>query len=77
MLRGLIYLLLLEKQSHIAHLRETYNHGGRQIFEGSNAFFSLSRVLLSMLSDPVASGASMDVDARSSCSVIRKHDGIR
>lgn len=36
-LRGLIYLLVLEQPSLISHVREKYDHAGRDLFEDANA----------------------------------------
>jgi hypothetical protein len=67
-LRGLIYHLLIQRPSLIKHLRETYEHGGgKQVFEGSGAFFSLSQAMLGMLRDPDARGIYMMVDALDEC----------
>lgn len=72
-LRGLIYDLLRKKSSLMTHLqkkkkkKKKYEHGGRRILEGSNAFFSISQALLSMLRDPVASGTYIVVDALDEC----------
>jgi hypothetical protein len=67
-LRGLIYHILIQRPSLIRHLRETYEYGGaKQVFEGSNAFFSLSQAMLSMLRHPDARGIYMIVDGLDEC----------
>lgn len=68
-LRGLIYLMLLQRPPLLAHLQERRDHGSRQIFEGPNAFFSMSQTLLSMLRDPVTSGAFLVIDALDECEI--------
>jgi NACHT domain len=43
-LRGIVYLLASEQPFLISHLRKTYDHAGRKLFEDSSAFYSLSDV---------------------------------
>jgi NACHT domain len=46
-LRGLIYLLLVQQTSLISHLRKEYDGAGRILFdnrEGCDAFFVLSKI---------------------------------
>ncbi|RYP09775.1 hypothetical protein DL765_008331 [Monosporascus sp. GIB2] len=66
-LRGLIYLLLLQQPSLILHIQERYDHAGRQLFEDRNAFYALSQTLVSMLRDRRAKGSCMIIDALDEC----------
>jgi hypothetical protein len=43
-LRGLIYLLLVQQQSFISHLWRKHDHAGRRLFEDANAFYALSEI---------------------------------
>ncbi|KAK2772621.1 Vegetative incompatibility protein HET-E-1-like protein 15 [Colletotrichum kahawae] len=66
-LRGLIYCLIIQQPPLIEHIEKTYEHVGKQLFEGEDAFYKLSRVLASMLSDPVAKRCYLVVDALDEC----------
>lgn len=66
-LRGLIYLLVDQEPSLISHIRERYDHAGKQLFEDGNAWEALSNVLAAMLDDPILDGAILVVDALDEC----------
>jgi NACHT domain len=66
-LRGLIYLLLVQQPSLISHLRRKYDHAGRGLFEDANAFYALSEIFRDMLHDPGLRGAYMIIDALDEC----------
>ncbi|RKK89120.1 Vegetative incompatibility protein HET-E-1 [Fusarium oxysporum] len=66
-LRGLMYVLLCQQPSLISHIQSEYDHAGQRLFEDTNAFFTLSRVLLSMLRDRRAERCYMIVDALDEC----------
>lgn len=51
-LRGLIYLLIRQQPSLLAHLRKEYGLAGKYLFEGSNAWFALSDIFRNILQDP-------------------------
>ncbi|KAL6354150.1 hypothetical protein LRP88_12484 [Fusarium phalaenopsidis] len=66
-LRGLIYLLLVQQPSLISHVREKHDHAGRQLFEDGNAWEALSKILAAMLNDASVDGAILIVDALDEC----------
>jgi hypothetical protein len=66
-LRGLIYLLLIQQNSLIAHLREKYDHAGRQLFEDANAFYALSEIFRDMLHDSTLTRVYLIIDALDEC----------
>lgn len=66
-LRGLIYLLLIQQISLIAHLREKFDHAGRQLFEDANAFYALSEIFRDMLHDPTLTRVYLILDALDEC----------
>jgi NACHT domain len=68
-LRGLIYLLVIQQPLLISHLREKYDHYGRKLFEDSSAFDSLSEIFRQMLQDPRLSATYLAVDALDECEV--------
>lgn len=66
-LRGLMYLLLLQQPLLISHIQERYDHAGRRLFEDTNAFYTLSQALASMLRDGLAKGCFLVIDALDEC----------
>jgi hypothetical protein len=66
-LRGLIYLLLLQQPSLIRHIQEPYNHAGRRLFDGPDSFYVLSKALSGMLRDRRAKRCVMVIDALDEC----------
>ncbi|KAK2038280.1 hypothetical protein LZ31DRAFT_570242 [Colletotrichum somersetense] len=69
-LRGLMYSLINQHQPLIKHIKKTYEHVGKQLFEGKDAFYKLSGIFTSMLCDPAAKRCYLVVDALDEC----KHD---
>jgi hypothetical protein len=72
-LRGLIYLLLVQEKSLISHLCEKYNSAGRQLFEDTNAFFALLTIFTDMLHDPRLTRVYLIVDALDECDAGLSH----
>jgi hypothetical protein len=70
-LRGLIYLLVVQQPSLISHVREKHDHAGKQLFEDGNAWEALSKILAAMLNDPSLDGAILIVDALDECKTNR------
>lgn len=68
-LRGLIYLLLVQRPSLISHVREKYDHAGKRLFEDANALFALSEIFANILQDPILNGAYLVIDAIDECEV--------
>ena len=66
-LRGLIYLLLLQQEALISHVRKKYDHAGRQLFEDVNAFYALSEIFQDMLQDPNLREVYIIIDALDEC----------
>jgi hypothetical protein len=66
-LRGLIYQILVQQHSLISHLRREWDRAGPKLFEGSNAFSTLSSVLTDMLQDPGLNRTYLIVDALDEC----------
>jgi hypothetical protein len=44
-LRGLIYLLVVEQETHLRHVRKQYDDAGSQLFEGPNALYKAYALL--------------------------------
>ncbi|KAM6516695.1 hypothetical protein FALCPG4_014868 [Fusarium falciforme] len=70
-LRGLIYLLVIQQPSLISHVRDKHDHAGRQLFEDGNAWEALSKILAAMLDDPCSNGAILIIDALDECKTNR------
>lgn len=66
-LRGLIYLLVAEQPSLISHVREKYDHAGRELFEDANAWVALSEIFTNMLQDPGLEETYLIIDALDEC----------
>lgn len=50
-LRGLIYMIVMERPEALSHLDERYNRAGRQLFEDINAFYALSEIFRDIIKD--------------------------
>jgi hypothetical protein len=70
-LRGLIYLLIIQQPSLISHVRGRYDHAGRQLFEDGNAWEALSKILAAMLDDPSLKRPILIIDALDECETNR------
>jgi len=66
-LRGLIYMLLIQQSCLISHVREEYKRASKRLFEDGNAFYSLSGIFKQMLHDPRLTEAYLIVDALNEC----------
>ena len=66
-LRGLIYMLVKQKPSLISHLQEIYKDAGKQIFEGVNAWASLSKIFNGILNDLNSEDTYLIIDALDEC----------
>ncbi|KAH6955659.1 hypothetical protein BKA56DRAFT_638112 [Ilyonectria sp. MPI-CAGE-AT-0026] len=65
-LRGLIYLLLIQQETLALHLRKRYEHAHR-LFDDTNAFYTFSQVLVEILHDPSLRGAYSIIDGLDEC----------
>jgi hypothetical protein len=50
-LRGLIYMMVMERPEVLAHVEDKYNFAGRQLFEDANAFYALADIFKDIISD--------------------------
>jgi hypothetical protein len=66
-LRGLIYLLLIQQESLVSHLQIEYDRAGKNLFEGENVFYALSQVFRNMLCDSTLPAAYLIIDALDEC----------
>uniref|UniRef100_A0A0D2YF15 NACHT domain-containing protein n=1 Tax=Fusarium oxysporum (strain Fo5176) TaxID=660025 RepID=A0A0D2YF15_FUSOF len=70
-LRGLVYLLVVQQPALISHVREKHDHAGKQLFEDRNAWEALSKILTAMINDSSLDGAILIVDALDECKTNR------
>ncbi|KAF2193138.1 NACHT-domain-containing protein [Zopfia rhizophila CBS 207.26] len=66
-LRGLVYLLIVQQPSLISHVREKYDQGAENPFEGVNAWIALSQVFKNILQDLSLKSTYLIVDALDEC----------
>ena len=68
-LRGLVYMLVLQRPGLISYVRAKYDIQGKGLFEGTNAWDAMSNILADMLRDRMAADAVLIVDALDECTV--------
>lgn len=66
-LRGLIYLLVVQEPSLLSLVQSHYGLAGKRLFEDHNDWEALSGILLAILSDPMSSNLVLIVDALDEC----------
>ncbi|KAF1835058.1 hypothetical protein BDW02DRAFT_310937 [Decorospora gaudefroyi] len=66
-LRGLIYMLAIQRDDLQRYVQEEYAIAGKRLFEGHNAVHSLQRILLNMLNDAALPPTYLLVDALDEC----------
>ncbi|KAJ5813747.1 uncharacterized protein N7503_000497 [Penicillium pulvis] len=67
-LRGLIYSLVDKQPDLLSHVRRGYDQVGKQIFEDTNAWEALSKILIGILGDPSLPSTYLIIDALDECS---------
>jgi hypothetical protein len=68
-LRGLIYMLIIQQPHLILYLRQKYNTEGQSLFEGPNAFYSLFAIFETMIEQVQQYPVHLLVDALDECQV--------
>ena len=68
-LRGLIYLLVVQQPLLVSHIKKKYDHAGKSVFEDANAWFALSEILGDILQDPSLNTTYLIIDALDECVV--------
>ncbi|KAM5349003.1 hypothetical protein ACJ41O_008826 [Fusarium nematophilum] len=66
-LRGLIYMLVKQREPLMKHLLQRYKDAKKHLFEDSNACVALGRILTAMLEDPSSKGTVLVIDALDEC----------
>ncbi|EUC40026.1 hypothetical protein COCMIDRAFT_109863, partial [Bipolaris oryzae ATCC 44560] len=66
-LRGLIYMLVKQRDGLLRYVYEEYKTAGKQLFIGHNAIYSLRSILLSILNDASLPPTYLLIDALDEC----------
>ncbi|KAM0513499.1 hypothetical protein ACHAPE_007761 [Trichoderma viride] len=66
-LRGLIYMIIIQRPLLISYVREKYDSSGKQLFNDGNAWEALSKILMAILNDTSLNDAILIVDALDEC----------
>jgi hypothetical protein len=66
-LRGLTYLLVVQRPQLMPHVQKRYEDVGKQLFEGPNAVYALREILSDMLDDALLPPTYLLVDALDEC----------
>ena len=66
-LRGLIYLLIVQQPLLVSHMQKQYKHAGKALFEDVNSWIALSEIFISILQDPCLKDICLIVDALDEC----------
>jgi hypothetical protein len=66
-LRGLLYMLVLQQPLLASHIQKLHEHAGKQLFEDANAWVALRDVFTEILQDPSLGKTCLVVDALDEC----------
>ncbi|EPS29053.1 hypothetical protein PDE_04000 [Penicillium oxalicum 114-2] len=66
-LRGLIYLLVVNQPCLLAHVRSRYDQAGKTLFEDVNAWSALLAIFKNILNDPLLKDTYLIIDALDEC----------
>ncbi|KAI7972052.1 hypothetical protein EIK77_003145 [Talaromyces pinophilus] len=70
-LRGLIFLLIVQQPQLISYVRTKYDIAGSKLFEGTNVWISMTEILINMLKDPNLEDIVLVIDALDECTTNR------
>ncbi|KAF2866591.1 NACHT domain-containing protein [Massariosphaeria phaeospora] len=66
-LRGLLYMLIVQQPSLVSHVRKKHDHAGKTLFEDANAWVALTEIWADVLQDPSLRTTYMIIDALDEC----------
>jgi nucleoside phosphorylase len=66
-LRGLIYMLVTQREQLMRHVQKRYEATGSKLFEGPNAIYALKEILSDILNDPTLPKTYLLIDALDEC----------
>ncbi|KAF2818314.1 HET-domain-containing protein [Ophiobolus disseminans] len=66
-LRGLLYMLVVQQPSLVSHIRKKHDHAGKSLFEEPNAWVALTEIFVDVLRDPSLRRTYLVIDALDEC----------
>jgi hypothetical protein len=66
-LRGLVYMLVTQREDLLLYVQKRYKAAGKQLFEGPNAVYAMREILSDMLSDASLPPTYLLIDALDEC----------
>jgi predicted protein tyrosine phosphatase len=66
-LRGLLYMLVVQQPSLILHVRKKHDHASKSVFEDANAWVALEEIFVDVLRDPSLRPTYLVIDALDEC----------
>jgi hypothetical protein len=66
-LRGLLYLLVIQQPSLVSHFRARYDRAGKALFEDANAWVALTEIFVDILQDQSLKTTYLTIDALDEC----------
>ncbi|KAF2030406.1 NACHT-domain-containing protein [Setomelanomma holmii] len=66
-LRGLLYMLIVQQPSLISHVRKKHDHASKSLFEDANAWVALKEIFVDVLQDPSLRPTYLVIDALDEC----------
>jgi hypothetical protein len=69
-LRGLLYMLVVQQPSLISHVRKKYDHAGKSLFNDANAWVALTEIFMDVLRDPSLRDTYLVIDALDECVIV-------
>jgi hypothetical protein len=66
-LRGLLYMLVVQQPLLISHVRKKHDQAGKSLFEDANAWVVLTEIFMDVLHDPTLRPTYLVVDALDEC----------
>jgi hypothetical protein len=66
-LRGLLYMLVVQQPSLMSHVHKKHDHGSKSLFEDANAWVALKEIFVDVLRDPSLRPTYLVIDALDEC----------
>jgi archaellum biogenesis ATPase FlaH len=66
-LRGLLYMLVVQQPLLISHVRKKHDQAGKSLFEDANAWVVLTEIFMDVLQDPSLRDTYLIIDALDEC----------
>jgi hypothetical protein len=66
-LRGLLYMLVVQQPSLVSHVRKKYDHAGESLFKDANTWVALKDIFTDVLRDPSLRATYLAIDALDEC----------